>query len=169
MDTLEILDAVKKSHGLTTDTELANLLECSTAQISQYRTKKRTMDDYTASRVADLLGLDPMALIAQANAEREKNEEKREYWKRKAECFLNRGAYACSIAVIALVTNFVTPSPAQAAPLTQSGNDVICIMLNRLIQRLVKIKRQLFRPRPGLIENLLKPLTPFFIAGGFQP
>lgn len=169
MNTLEILDAVKKSHGLSTDTELANLLECSTAQISQYRTKKRTMDDYTASRVADLLGLDPMALIAQANAEREKNEEKREYWKRKAECFLSRGAYACSCAVIALVTNFVTPSPAQAAPLTQSADNAICIMLNRLFQRLVKIQRQLFRPRPGLLKHLLEPLAPFFIARRLEP
>lgn len=98
MNTLEMLDAAKKMHSIRSDYELARTLDCSTAQISQYRTKKRTMDDYTAARIAELLGIDEMLVIAQANAEREKDEAKREFWKNKAAAFFEHATGARKLA-----------------------------------------------------------------------
>lgn len=84
MKTLEYLDAVKAKEGLKSDYQLAQKLETSTAAIGQYRSGKRVMDDYTAARVAELLEMPPLLLIAQANAEREKDETKRAYWRKFA-------------------------------------------------------------------------------------
>lgn len=85
MDTLLYLDEIKARCQLMTDAQLAKRLDCSTAQISQYRTRKRVMDDYVAARVAELLGIEELEVIAQANAEREKDETKRAYWQLKAD------------------------------------------------------------------------------------
>ena len=90
MNTLEYLDAVKAKAGITSDYQLAQLLESSTPVISQYRTRKRTMDDYTAARVAELLGIEELEIIAQANAEREKDAKKRAYWEEKAKAVRQR-------------------------------------------------------------------------------
>lgn len=54
------------------------------AAITNYQSGHRIMDDYVAAQRADLLGIDQMELIAQANAEREKDPEKRAYWEEKA-------------------------------------------------------------------------------------
>lgn len=40
-----------------------------------HENEERIMNDYTAAKLANLLGLDPLKLITQANAEREKNEK----------------------------------------------------------------------------------------------
>jgi len=84
MGTLEYLDAVKKLSGLTSDYQVAKMLDLEPSNITMYRKRRRVMDDYIASRVADLLKIEELELIAQANAEREKNEEKRVYWEAKA-------------------------------------------------------------------------------------
>ena len=85
MRTLEYLDEVKKTCGLTSDYQLAKLLELETSNITMYRKSRRVMDDYVATKVAQILKISDMELIAQANAEREKDEAKRAYWEAKAE------------------------------------------------------------------------------------
>lgn len=139
-------------------TALGKLLDMSQPTISGVKSHKRALTDKQLVQLANYINVSVDELIRANNLALGKNVEFWEQWGKVA-----------AMAYFALVTNFVTPSPAQAAPLTQSGNDVICIMLNRLFQWLVKIKRQLFRPGPGLLKHLLKPLTPFFIAGGYQP
>ncbi len=84
MKTLEYLDAVKKKQGLTSDYQLAKLLGLETSNMTMYRKQRRVMDDYIAALVAELLEIDQMELIAQANAEREKDPNKRAFWERKA-------------------------------------------------------------------------------------
>lgn len=139
-------------------TALGKLLDMSQPTISGVKGHKRALTDKQLVQLANYINVSIDELIRANNLALGKNVEFWEQWGKVA-------AMAC----FALVTNFVTPSPAQAATLTQTEDNAICIMLNRLIQRLVKIKRQLFRPRPGLLKNLFEPLTPFFIAGGFQP
>ncbi len=84
MNTLEYLDALKQKQGLTSDYQLAKLLNLETSNMTMYRKHRRVMDDYIAARVADLLQIDKLELIAQANAEREKDVEKRTYWEAEA-------------------------------------------------------------------------------------
>ena len=84
MKTLEYLDAVKAKQGLESDYQLAKLLGLETSNMTMYRKHRRVMDDYIAALVADLLGVQHIELIAQANAEREKDPQKRAYWEAKA-------------------------------------------------------------------------------------
>ena len=48
--------------------------------ISRYKSEDRIMDDYACFKIAEILCIDPRKIIARANMEREKDEEKREYW-----------------------------------------------------------------------------------------
>ncbi len=80
MNTLEYLDAAKQKLGMDSDYELAKHMKWSTSQMSHYRLKRRTMDDFQAARIAEVLEKDPMELIAVANAERAKDEEEKGYW-----------------------------------------------------------------------------------------
>lgn len=84
MKTTEYLAAVRRKMGLSRSAEVARLLELSEAAVSRYESGARVMDDYTAARVAEVLGIDPLTVIAQANAEREKDGEKRQFWERLA-------------------------------------------------------------------------------------
>ena len=42
------------------------------------------MDDYTAAKVANVLKINPLEVIAAANAEREKDSQKAEFWRKLA-------------------------------------------------------------------------------------
>ena len=99
--TLDYLDDVKQELKLKSDYKLAQWLGSQPAIVSNYRLKKRVIDDYTAARIADALGIDPMEVIAAANAEREKDEKKREYWRQ----IVQKSAAACLLAGVFLVQN----------------------------------------------------------------
>lgn len=78
--TNQYLDHVKKRHSLKSDYALSKFLRTSTAAITQYRKKLFVMDDDMALKVAEALELNPLEVIAVANSERAKDEEKRERW-----------------------------------------------------------------------------------------
>lgn len=84
MDTRQYLDAAKRKIGAESHADLARALGLSRAALTNYYNGGRTIDDYTAAKVAELLDLDPIAVIAQANAEREKDDGRRAYWQRLA-------------------------------------------------------------------------------------
>lgn len=63
------------------DYQLAKTLKTSHVNISNYMNGKSQMDDYHCIRVAQVLGIDPMEIIAAAQEEREKSEEKKEFWR----------------------------------------------------------------------------------------
>ena len=84
MKTSDYLDVLLKQRGRGASAELARKLGIHRAAITNYQTGHRIMDDYTAAKVAEALGIDQMELIAQANAEREKDPAKRAYWEEKA-------------------------------------------------------------------------------------
>jgi hypothetical protein len=80
MTTIEYLDAVKAAKGLTSDYQLAKLLGFPLSSVSSYRTGRRFFDDEAALTVAEVLGVNPLAVIAAANAERAKTEEQKARW-----------------------------------------------------------------------------------------
>ena len=84
MKTSEYLSLLIRQAGRGANAELARMLGVHRAAITNYQSGHRIMDDYTAAKVADMLGIDQMELIAQANAEREKDPQKRAYWEAKA-------------------------------------------------------------------------------------
>jgi hypothetical protein len=109
--TVEWLDAVKRKHGLDSDYKLAKLLHVETQNISHYRAGRRYMDAYTAARVAELLKVDPLKVIAACEGERARNEEQRTFWKR----------LAAAVALGTVTTIGTPPPPAQAGTL-HNGN-----------------------------------------------
>lgn len=80
MNTLEYLDAVKQRLGITSDYALAKQLGITQSTISGYRAGRSRIDDDVALSIAEILKLNPLAVIATANAERAKTPEQRARW-----------------------------------------------------------------------------------------
>lgn len=80
MNTLEYMQACKERLGITSDYALAKALGLSQTGLSNYRTGRSRMDDDVALKVAEILGLHPLQVIASANAERAKTEEQKARW-----------------------------------------------------------------------------------------
>lgn len=80
MDISKVLDDAKKAMQIESDYELAKRLEISKANLSHFRKSERIPDAYTCARLAEAIGIDPIALIAAVEAATEKNEARRNYW-----------------------------------------------------------------------------------------
>lgn len=106
--TIDYLDKIKEKHKLSSDYKLAKYLGLTTTAIGYYRKKKSTMDDYTALKVAEALGIDPMEVIAMANAERTKSPEVKKAWERIA----TRTAHAAML-ILLVFSTFPTPGQAE--------------------------------------------------------
>jgi len=71
MKTVDYLDAVKAAYSLTSDYQLTKKLGESHSRISQYRVGRTYMADDLALKIAYLLDLNPLAVLADAHIERE--------------------------------------------------------------------------------------------------
>jgi transcriptional regulator with XRE-family HTH domain len=80
MNTPQYLDAVKRHLGIESDYALAKRLGFSQSAMSSYRTGRRVFDDDAALTVALALGVNPLQVIAAANAERSKTDEQKARW-----------------------------------------------------------------------------------------
>lgn len=80
MTTIEYLDAVKTRYGLASDYALAKKLGWPQTTISGYRARRRFFDDEAALTVAQVLDIEPICVIAAANAERAKTPEQKARW-----------------------------------------------------------------------------------------
>jgi len=78
----DYIDEVLNMYNLTQDQQAADKLGLSPAAVSHYRTGRRAFSDEAAFAVAEALGINAAEVIAAANAEREKDEEKRKKWER---------------------------------------------------------------------------------------
>lgn len=78
---------------------------------------------YACVLIADLIGEDEIVVIAASELATEKHESRRAIWEKKLE------AVAASL-VLAIVTTVVTPTPSQAAPLSQVTDSTVYIMSN---------------------------------------
>ncbi|WP_072429694.1 helix-turn-helix domain-containing protein [Chitinimonas taiwanensis] len=78
--TLEYLDEWKEAQGITSDYAAAAKLGVTRSAISNWRKGRAGMDDYTAAQVAAGLGIEAIEVISAANAEREHDELKKEFW-----------------------------------------------------------------------------------------
>ena len=92
----EYLDAAKAAMGLQTDYELAQRLDIPRGHVAEMRHGQRAMKAYVAAKIAVTLNLDPAQVIADLEAQREKNPKKRAFW----QSFLSRAAMlglACTL------------------------------------------------------------------------
>lgn len=80
MSTLEYLAACKKRLGIESDYALAKALGVTQAAVSSYRTGRSSINDDVSLTVAEILGIEPLQVIAAANAERAKTPEQKAKW-----------------------------------------------------------------------------------------
>jgi transcriptional regulator with XRE-family HTH domain len=80
MNTLEYLAACKKRLGIESDYALAKALGVSQQAVSSYRSGNSKINDDVALTVAEILDVNPLQVIAAANAERAKTDEQRARW-----------------------------------------------------------------------------------------
>lgn len=105
MNTLEYLDAVKAKLGIESDYALAQRLGITRSSVSVFTRGKGIFGDDVALTVAQILDLNPLVVIAQANAERSNNPEMRDRWLNVMEKFsasfnnllLGRGPHVASL------------------------------------------------------------------------
>lgn len=98
--TLKYLEALKEKYDLKSDNALATLLNTSRQAINNYRHAGNAFDNETALKVAKLLEVEPLEVIAAASFDRAKTEEEKKIW----ENFYKRlGGIAASFSMIALL------------------------------------------------------------------
>lgn len=78
--TTQYLDSAKSVLGIGSDYALAKALGIRTTTISNYRSGRNHFDDATAIKIAAILKIDPLEVIAAANVERAKNDDARRVW-----------------------------------------------------------------------------------------
>ena len=84
MKTTDFLDAVKATYSLPSDYALAKKLSVTTSCITNYRIKRNFMDDSMALKIAYLLDVEPLQVIACAQIERAERSgalDLLEFWK----------------------------------------------------------------------------------------
>ena len=77
----EYLNAALEKLALGSDARAAKEMGILKSSLSEYRSGKRIMDDFTAAKVAKILEIHPFEIIAMCNEEREKTEERRAFWR----------------------------------------------------------------------------------------
>lgn len=80
MNTIELLEAVKVRRGIESDYALAKVLGITQQAVSSYRAGNSKISDDVALTVAEILQLNPLQVIALANAERAKTEAQKARW-----------------------------------------------------------------------------------------
>ncbi|ELW9447700.1 DUF3693 domain-containing protein [Burkholderia orbicola] len=78
--TIEYLDAYKAKLGVDSDYAAAKALGVTRSAVSNYRNGSRGFDDATAVRIAEVLDVNPMEVIAAVHGEWARTEDMREFW-----------------------------------------------------------------------------------------
>ena len=99
MNIVELLDKSKTKLNVTSDYALAKALEINSGDVAGYRNGARRPTPYALVKIALLLDLDPLALIAAAEAQAEKNPTRKGFW----ENFLRRVNSAVAVLVVCYI------------------------------------------------------------------
>lgn len=107
--------------------QLANYLGIAANTVTDAKAHRRGLPNDACIKLARLIEIDPLAIIAASELATEKKPERREFW-------LSFGNPAKSARLagtalfLAIVTNFVTPNSAEAAPIQGFTAQRLCIM-----------------------------------------
>lgn len=98
--------------------QLADYLGLARPHVSNAKSHQRGLPNVAAVKLARLIGADPLAVIAASELATERQEEKRAFWFP----FANHSNLAKTAGIalfLAFVTNFVTPTSAEASPVLE--------------------------------------------------
>jgi len=110
--------AARKAGSLT---ELSKMLDMTQPTVSNIRAHRKSLPDKQLMQLAEYLGIPERELIAANNIAMGKHVE---FWRP----FVEHARAAGFALGILLVTNFVTPSPAEAAQTLNNAYETVCIM-----------------------------------------
>lgn len=111
--TQALIERVRKTTETHTDYAVAKALGISYQRVYGYSSGANELRDAsTITRAAELIGDDPSAVLAEFQAETEKSEKARFYWRRLA-TLAREHAAACLIAAVSAGAT-MSPSPASA-------------------------------------------------------
>lgn len=126
-----IEEGAKKAGSLTA---LGKLLGQDQRNMTSTKAHRRPLPLDAAVRLADYLETDLRAVIAANELVTEKKEDKRAFWSP----FVQHAKAASIALTLSVVTNLVTPTPSQAAPILKTAVETVCIMLSRILRRTSK-------------------------------
>ncbi|MCD4485523.1 hypothetical protein LQR31_13685 [Chromobacterium vaccinii] len=153
-------DAIEKL-GVENHTKAAAELKISKAALSMYLSGDRIMEDFACIMVAKILGIDGMEVIAAAQMEREKNEERREIWADFRKKFGVKAGIAGLAA--ALTLGSLAPSKANASNLefgAMSCFESPVYIMSNLVRAICKQSIRLLVTRfMSLLRNTQQKLT----------
>lgn len=104
----EYLDDAKRKLGIESDNQLAKILKINRSRVSLYRSgSRKDMELQTRCQLAEILGLDPMAVAARIEEQNARTAEKKAWWKNFSQRHRSAvGALAlCGAGLMALLTN----------------------------------------------------------------
>ncbi len=117
--TVEFLDAIREKYNLDSDGKAAKLLGVSRQRMSNYRNGHDTLGEEIALKAAELLELPQGYVLSCIQAERSKRPQVRDAWEKIAK------SLAASLAAAFLgVSALATPTPSQAAPVSEINPDI---------------------------------------------
>ena len=122
----KLLDEVKAKKNLSSDNALASALGLRRQRISDFYKGERTPDNYVCKQIAEILQRPLAVVIATVEMDAEKDESRREVWRDYFKS-ISRQAAATALSLLFVILSS-TPTPAEAAPIKESGNKPVCIM-----------------------------------------
>lgn len=125
MKTDDLLNAAKRKRGIKTDYLLAQKLETSTGRIAHWRTGRNQPDEEICFRLAEMLEIEPSAVIAAVRLENEKEHSKVEFWRKQA------GKYARALGVVAVLASGGVQAAMENGYTKAAEITAVCIMRNQ--------------------------------------
>jgi hypothetical protein len=125
----EYLDAVKAKLDLPSDYATAKALSVTPSTVSRYRLLKAAPDDLVCARIAEILGVEPMEVIAAVHFERSTEPKARALW----ESIWGKavGAIALNLIVCAVGVSVAPTSKAAESGNAKANGGSLYIMSNR--------------------------------------
>lgn len=139
--------------GPASDYRISKLLGVRGSTISAYRVRGTTFDDTTALKVAKLLDLDPILVLADMHAERAKNAEVKTIWQGLAKATARRAMQA--VAMVSLSTLLCTIPTESKASVPDNAGSVYYVKLRILRDLITRFFNRLLRTIPGPPGRLL--------------
>lgn len=133
-----IEEGVAKTGSIT---GLAAHLGVTANSLTDAKRNQRGLPNHAVYKLAKLTGHTTDSVMAASELTTEKKESNRKFWN----SVISHARAAAILGAVGLVTNFVTPSPAQAAPVLSTTEYTICIMLSRTLKQIISPKRAVAR------------------------
>lgn len=150
--TAQYLGELKKHWGIESDYALAKKLETSGSVLHSYRTGRTRFDNYMCMRVAEILHLDPMLVIADIQAEREKRPEVKKYWINLAQSLRHTAALLAVVMLSALL--WASPQKSTACELERPQLYIMLNIVRRWLRALARRTRRAAMGNVNISQNV---------------